>query len=110
MKLSLDISVHGTEKAGVKDYRSFATQLLKLIPNRPISFEVISDDLVTIEQEARKIDSILYRSHPAFQIIPIDASLKKQTPLEEDPLYHTKPLIASGHPGAAEKHDSYLYS
>lgn len=54
--------------------------------------------------------TVLYRSHPAFQIIPIDASSKKQTSLEKDPLYHTKPLIASGHPGAAKNHDSYLYA
>jgi transaldolase len=31
-------------KAGVQNYRAFALDLLKIIPDRPISFEVFSDD------------------------------------------------------------------
>lgn len=32
------------QQAGVLDYRSFAAELLKMIPNRPISFEVFADE------------------------------------------------------------------
>jgi transaldolase len=43
--------------AGVDDYASFAHQLLELVPDRPISFEVIADRLAEIERQARLIAS-----------------------------------------------------
>jgi transaldolase len=42
-------------KAGVQDYRRFAEEVLAAIPDRPISFEVISDDLAEMERQARAI-------------------------------------------------------
>ena len=45
------------KKAGVKSYEEFAKSAVKAIPDRPISFEVFSDDLASMEQEARKIGS-----------------------------------------------------
>jgi len=42
-------------KAGVNDYRQFAQEVLAAIPDRPISFEVISDDLAEMERQARAI-------------------------------------------------------
>jgi transaldolase len=42
-------------KAGVKDYRAFAHELLALIKDMPISFEVFSDDLAEMERQARDI-------------------------------------------------------
>jgi transaldolase len=44
-------------KAGVTDYRAFALQAIKAVPDLPISFEVFSDDFATMEQEAREIVS-----------------------------------------------------
>lgn len=44
-------------KAGVKDYKEFAKAVLKAIPDIPISFEVFSDDIVSMEKEARMINS-----------------------------------------------------
>jgi transaldolase len=41
--------------AGVEDYESFAHDLLALVPDKPISFEVIADDLVEIERQARLV-------------------------------------------------------
>jgi transaldolase len=41
--------------AGVDDYESFAHDLLSLVPDKPISFEVIADDLGEIERQARLI-------------------------------------------------------
>ena len=43
--------------AGVDDYASFAHELLELVPDRPISFEVIADELGEIERQARLIAS-----------------------------------------------------
>ena len=42
-------------KAGITDYRAFALDVLKIIGNRPVSFEVFSDDFVEMEKQARVI-------------------------------------------------------
>jgi transaldolase len=42
-------------KAGVTDYRTFARDVLAAIPDRPISFEVFSDDFAEMERQARDI-------------------------------------------------------
>jgi transaldolase len=44
-------------KAGITDYKSFALEAIKAIPDLPISFEVFSDDFATMEREAREIAS-----------------------------------------------------
>jgi transaldolase len=42
-------------KAGVSDYRAFAQSLLAFITDKPISFEVFSDDFAEMERQAREI-------------------------------------------------------
>jgi transaldolase len=42
-------------KAGLTDYQSFARQVLAAIPDRPISFEVFSDEFAEMERQAREI-------------------------------------------------------
>jgi transaldolase len=44
-------------KAGVTDYRAFAREVLAAIPDRPISFEVFSDDFDEMARQAREIAS-----------------------------------------------------
>ena len=44
-------------QAGVSDYKAFALEVLKAIPDRPISFEVFADDFRTMEDQAREIAS-----------------------------------------------------
>lgn len=44
-------------KAGVRDYRAFALDILQAIPDRPISFEVFADDFVEMERQAHEIAS-----------------------------------------------------
>lgn len=44
-------------QAGVSDYVAFAREVLALITERPISFEVFSDDLAGMERQAREIAS-----------------------------------------------------
>jgi transaldolase len=41
--------------AGVDDYESFALDMIQLIPERPISFEVFSDDMDAMFEQALKI-------------------------------------------------------
>ena len=43
------------KKAGVKDYRSYARELVASVPDRHISFEVISDEIEEMIAEARVI-------------------------------------------------------
>ncbi len=44
-------------KAGIADYRACAQSLLRLLPGRPISFGVISDDCAAMERQAHEIAS-----------------------------------------------------
>jgi transaldolase len=43
--------------AGITDYEAFARNILKAIPDRPISLEVFSDDFAEMETQARRIAS-----------------------------------------------------
>ena len=43
--------------AGITDYEAFARDILKAIPDRPISLEVFSDDFAEMETQARRIAS-----------------------------------------------------
>jgi transaldolase len=44
-------------KAGITDYRAFAKEILQLIPDKPISFEVFSDECAEMERQANEIAS-----------------------------------------------------
>lgn len=43
--------------AGVKDYKAFAHDVLKAIPDRPVSFEVFADDFPSMAAQALEIAS-----------------------------------------------------
>lgn len=42
-------------KAGVADYETFAREILNIVTDRPISFEVFADEFDDMERQARKI-------------------------------------------------------
>ena len=42
-------------KAGIKDYKKFGVELLSHIKQKPISFEVFSDDIKIMEKQAMEI-------------------------------------------------------
>lgn len=44
-------------KAGITDYRAFAKEVVAAIPDRPISFEVFSDEFAEMDRQAREIAS-----------------------------------------------------
>jgi transaldolase len=62
-------------KAGISDYRAFAREILASIPNKPISFEVFSDDFDEMERQAREIASW---GRNVFVKIPV-TNTKKQS-------------------------------
>jgi transaldolase len=45
------------KKAGVKDYAAFGRDIVKAVPDRPISFEVFSDDIPEMVAQGRVINS-----------------------------------------------------
>jgi transaldolase len=55
-------------QSGVTDYRQFAAQVLRAVPDLPISFEVFSDDEDEMERQARVIASW---GHNVYVKIPV---------------------------------------
>jgi prevent-host-death family protein len=53
--------------------------------------------------------TVLYRSRPAFQLVPVDDASRAVTPLDNDPLYRAKPLGRSTDGRSAAEHDALLY-
>lgn len=45
------------KKEGIKDYKNFCVDILKSIKDKPISFEVFSDDFIEMERQALEIAS-----------------------------------------------------
>ena len=54
--------------------------------------------------------TVIYRSRPAFEIVPVGGAEVPATPLEEDSLYRAEPVGRSSDGLTAEKHDVTLYS
>lgn len=59
-------------KAGIKDYKSFALDILKEVSVKPISFEVFSDEFVEMERQAMEIASW---SDNVYVKIPVTTTL-----------------------------------
>jgi antitoxin (DNA-binding transcriptional repressor) of toxin-antitoxin stability system len=53
--------------------------------------------------------TVLYRSRPAFQVVPMDAAAEPEGDLASDPLYRAKPVGCSTEGRSAADHDSLLY-
>ncbi len=55
-------------QAGVADYRGFAREVLRIVTDRPISFEVFSDEFGEMERQAREIATW---GHNVYVKIPV---------------------------------------
>jgi antitoxin (DNA-binding transcriptional repressor) of toxin-antitoxin stability system len=53
--------------------------------------------------------TVLYRSRPAFEIVPVDAASIPQDKVEEDSLYRAPALGKSRDGLSARDHDAVLY-
>ena len=53
--------------------------------------------------------TVLYRSRPAFHIVPAEPAPEALPPLKEDPLYRAKPVGRSTDGRSAADHDRLLY-
>lgn len=45
------------KKAGISDYKAFCKEILSEIKDKPLSFEVFSDDFTEMERQALEISS-----------------------------------------------------
>ena len=63
------------KKEGIRNYKNFCIDILKLIKDKPISFEVFSDDFIEMERQALEIASW---ADNVYVKIPI-TNTKKQT-------------------------------
>lgn len=52
---------------------------------------------------------VLYRSRPAFEIVPVGSLATAASDLESDPLYNAEPVGSSAGGDASLRHDEVLY-
>lgn len=53
--------------------------------------------------------TVIYRSRPAFQIVPVDDPGQSPLALDDDPLYRARPVGRSRDGRVAAEHDEQLY-
>ncbi len=76
-----------------------------------ISAKQLREQLRAVVQKVRQGGrfTVLYRSRPAFDIVPVGSPSVESTPLESDPLYRAPPVGASESGDVASGHDEVLY-
>jgi antitoxin (DNA-binding transcriptional repressor) of toxin-antitoxin stability system len=75
-------------------------------------FKELRATLPKIVESVRKGEkfTVLYRSRPAFRIVPIEEELHITSPLSNDPLYNA-PAVGESYDGlSGADHDTLLYS
>ena len=79
--------------------------------NTVINAKQLRSELPQVVQKVRRgmRFTVLYRSRPAFQVVPVDASEAPAGEVAEDPLYRAKPLGLSVGGRSAADHDALLY-
>ena len=79
--------------------------------NTVINVKQLRAELPRIVAAVNKGDrfTVLYRSRPAFQVVPVDAAENPTGEAAEDPLYRAKPLGRSVDGRSAADHDRSLY-
>lgn len=53
--------------------------------------------------------TVLYRSRPAFRIVPVDDTERAASPLDKDPLYRARAVGESSDGLSSADHDRLLY-
>ena len=79
--------------------------------NTVINAKELRSGLPKVVQKVRRgiRFTVLYRSGPAFQAVPVDAAENPAGDVENDPLYRAKPLGRSVDGRSAADHDRWLY-
>ncbi|MCF8080050.1 MAG: type II toxin-antitoxin system prevent-host-death family antitoxin [Desulfobacterales bacterium] len=79
--------------------------------SRTINAKELRSTLSKIVESVRRGEqyTVIYRSRPAFRIVPIDGEERISCPLEKDPLYGAAPVGESIDGLSAADHDMILY-
>lgn len=79
--------------------------------NVPINAKRLRATLPDVVARVRKGArfTVIYRSRPAFQIVPVDDSGQARAALADDPLYRAKAVGSSSDGRTAADHDAILY-
>ena len=77
-----------------------------------ISAKRLRDELGKVVEMVRRGQrfTVLYRSRPAFQILPVDADGLEMGPLENDSLYQAEAVGSSTDGLTSVDHDRVLYA
>jgi antitoxin (DNA-binding transcriptional repressor) of toxin-antitoxin stability system len=79
--------------------------------NVPINAKRLRASLPDVVERVRKGTrfTVIYRSRPAFQIVPVNEAGEASVPLVDDPLYRAPAVGRSADKWTAADHDSVLY-
>lgn len=79
--------------------------------NVPINAKRLRGSLPDVVERVRKGTrfTVIYRSRPAFQIVPVDDAEQAPTTLADDPLFRAPAVGRSDDGAAAADHDRLLY-
>ena len=79
--------------------------------NVPINAKRLRATLPDVVERVRKGTrfTVIYRSRPAFQIVPVDDKGSAAISLADDTLYHAQPVGASNDRRTSIDHDAILY-
>jgi antitoxin (DNA-binding transcriptional repressor) of toxin-antitoxin stability system len=79
--------------------------------NVPINAKRLRASLPEVVERVRKGTrfTVLYRSHPAFQIVPMSDAGQTRVALDDDPLYRAPAVGRSTDGRSAADHDALLY-
>ena len=79
--------------------------------NVPINAKRLRGSLPEVVARVRKGTrfTVIYRSRPAFQIVPVDEAVQVSTALDDEPLYRAAAVGRSRDKRTAADHDSQLY-
>jgi antitoxin (DNA-binding transcriptional repressor) of toxin-antitoxin stability system len=103
--------------------RAVATELTRLEENVQLEMNIEEGMTITINVKALRATlpevvrrvrkgarfTVIYRSRPAFQIVPLDYAAAPSLPLQDDPLYRARPVGRSKDGRTAADHDALLY-
>ena len=79
--------------------------------NVPINAKRLRGSLPDVVARVRKGTrfTVIYRSRPAFQIVPVDEAIRVSVGLDDEPLYRAAAVGRSRDKRTAADHDSLLY-
>ncbi len=80
--------------------------------SKVISAKKLRDELARVVEMVRRGQrfTVLYRSRPAFQILPVDSDALEMGPLDSDSLYQAEAVGGSTDGLTSIDHDRVLYS